>query len=354
MAIDNYLQNPLSDWMRHESLEEKIVISSRIRLARNLKNYPFSLKINEIESSNLIKDIEDIIKKGELKKIGNVELILTKNLNELQKKVFVEKHLISLNFASNLKDGALLINENENISIMINEEDHIRIQSLFPSLHIHEAWNLASQIDDVFEKNLDYAFDEKIGYLTSCPTNVGTGLRASVMLHLPGLILTEQINRILPAINQVGLVVRGIYGEGSDSQGNLFQISNQITLGQSEEEIIENLHSVIKQVIEIEKQARNKLLSESNYQLEDLIGRSYGILTNAKILSSKEALKRLSDLRLGMDLQLINGLTNSLLNELSVIIQPGFMQQNTNKKLTVADRDVLRAKIVSEKIKKSL
>lgn len=350
MVIDKYLQNPLSDWMKYENSENDIVISSRIRLARNIKNYPFSLKINATQTENLINEIKTFAESERIQKEDKMDLFLTKNLSELQKRVLVEKHLISLNFENDTKNGALLINEKESISVMINEEDHIRIQCLYPGLKIYDAWNLASKTDDIFEQSFDYAFDEKIGYLTSCPTNSGTGLRASVMVHIPALVLTEQINRILPAINQVGLVVRGMYGEGSDSQGNLFQISNQITLGQSEEEIIENLHSVINQVIELEKQARNKLTSENLYQLEDLVGRSFGILSNAKILSSKEATKRFSDLRLGKDLQMIEGITNSILNELSVSTQPGFLQLKANKNLTANERDFLRAKVVRTRI----
>jgi len=210
---------------------------------------------------------------------------------------------------------------------------------------------LANRIDDIFEAELEYAFDEKRGYLTSCPTNVGTGLRASVMMHLPALVLTQQINRLLSAITQVGLAVRGIYGEGSEAMGNLFQISNQITLGQSEEEILDNLYRVAKQIISHERTARQKLLAESRDRLIDRVNRSYGILANAHIMDSKEAVQRLSDVRLGMDLGLIRtNVTPLVVNELIVMAQPGFLQQLAGGMLSTEERDIRRAEIIRSKL----
>ncbi len=233
---------------------------------------------------------------------------------------------------------------------MVNEEDHIRIQCLYPGLQIDDAWKMASLIDDLFEAKLDYSFDEKRGYLTSCPTNVGTGIRASVMIHLPALVISNQINRIISAITQVGLTVRGIYGEGSEALGNLFQISNQITLGQSEEDIIENLYGVVRQIIDHEKQARIQLLRDSKVQIEDRVGRSYGTLLHAKIINSKEATERLSDVRLGIDLNMVNGIPANVFNELMVLIQPGFLQQYAGQ-MTPFERDAKRADIIREKLK---
>jgi len=253
--------------------------------------------------------------------------------------------------ANESRNGAVILSENESISIMVNEEDHIRIQCLFPGFQLQEAWQLASRIDDIFETHLDYAFDEKYGYLTSCPTNVGTGIRASVMMHLPALVLTQQINRILSAITQVGLAVRGIYGEGSEATGNLFQISNQITLGQSEDEIIDNLYGVAKQIIEHEKAARQKLLQESRIRIVDRVMRSYGILSNAAILDSKEAAQRLSDVRLGIDLGLISDVSGNVMNELMVMMQPGFLQQYSGEKLSADERDIRRAELIRERLK---
>jgi protein arginine kinase len=197
---------------------------------------------------------------------------------------------------------------------------------------------------------VDYAFDDRRGFLTSCPTNVGTGLRASVMMHIPALVLTGQINRILTAVSQVGLTVRGIYGEGSEAMGNLFQISNQITLGQSEEEIIENLYGVVLQIIDHEKAARETLLKESHLRMVDRVMRSYGILSNAAIMDSKEAAQRLSDVRLGVDLGLIDTLSPQVLNELNVMTQPGFLQKIYNENMSPSERDMYRAMLIRDKV----
>lgn len=215
---------------------------------------------------------------------------------------------------------------------------------------LNSAWNQANGIDDWFEANLDFAFDEKRGYLTSCPTNVGTGLRASVMMHLPALVMTQQMNRILPAISQLGLVVRGIYGEGSDALGNIFQISNQITLGRSETEIIEDLINVAKQLIDQERQARKSIIDTSRVKIEDRIYRSYGILANARIIESKEATQRLSDVKLGVDLGLLKGTSTNILNELIVLTQPGFLQKYAGEILSPEQRDIRRANLIRERL----
>lgn len=204
--------------------------------------------------------------------------------------MLVEKHLISPQLAEESGDGAVILSSGEDISIMINEEDHLRIQCLSPGLQLHETLQKANQLDDLIENGVDYAFDETLGYLTSCPTNVGTGIRASAMMHLPGLVLTQQIKQIIPAIHQLGLVVRGIYGEGSEAIGNIFQISNQVTLGTSEENIVSDLTSVIRQIITQERSAREALVQTSNIQLEDRVYRSLGVLQNSRIIETKEVL----------------------------------------------------------------
>ena len=234
---------------------------------------------------------------------------------------------------------------------MINEEDHIRIQCLFPGLQLVEALQAANYLDDLIEQKVDYAFDEVKGYLTTCPTNVGTGLRASVMMHLPALILTQQMNRIIPAINQLGLVVRGIYGEGSEALGNIFQISNQITLGKTEEDIVEDLMSVVRQLIAQERSAREALVKTSNIQLEDRVFRSYGVLANSRIIESKEAARCLSDVRLGIDLGYINNVSRNILNELMILTQPGFLQSYAGGALRPNERDIRRATLIRERLK---
>ncbi|MCS7463542.1 protein arginine kinase [Paenibacillus doosanensis] len=349
MTVNRFTEQALSDWMKGDGPDSDIVISSRIRIARNLQSYPFPMLATNQQSLEVLEKVSDVLQNEELHTISRFSLISLADLNDLEKRVLVEKHLISPALASESRNGAVILSDNESVSIMVNEEDHLRIQCLCPGFQIKEAWDLASQIDDIFEVQLDYAFDEKRGYLTSCPTNVGTGIRASVMIHLPALVLTQQINRILSAITQVGLAVRGLYGEGSEALGNLFQISNQITLGQSEQEIIDNLYGVVRQIIEHERAAREKLQYETKAKLLDRISRSYGILSYAAIMDSKEAAQRLSDVRLGVDLGIIKNVPTQVMNELLVMTQPGFLQQYAGEKLTAEERDIRRAQLIREK-----
>ncbi|MFK7697394.1 protein arginine kinase [Paenibacillus sp. HJGM_3] len=350
MSSRKYMEHALSEWMSSNGPDQDVVISSRIRLARNLNTHPFPMLATNSQSEEVLERIEQIMANEELGTISEFQFIPLDQLSELEKKVLVEKHLISPNLANEARHGAVILSQNESVSIMINEEDHLRIQCLCPGFQIREAWDLANQIDDVFESQLDYAFDEHRGYLTSCPTNVGTGIRASVMMHLPALVLTQQMNRILSAINQVGLAVRGLYGEGSEATGNVFQISNQITLGQSEQEIIDSLYSVVRQIIEHERAARQKLMNESRLRLVDRVNRSYGILSHANIMDTKEAAQRLSDVRLGIDLGIIENVSPTVLNELSVMTQPGSLQHWSGTKLSPEDRDIRRAELIRRKL----
>jgi protein arginine kinase len=350
MIPKRFTEQALSEWMKGEGPESDIVISSRVRIARNLRDYPYPMLATNQQSREVLEKVSAVMEQEELKEISRFTLLPLSDMNELQKKVLVEKHLISPNLASESRNGAVILSDNESISIMVNEEDHLRIQCLYPGFQIREAWDLANQVDDVFETELEYGFDEKRGYLTSCPTNVGTGIRASVMMHLPGLVLSQQISRILTAVTQVGLAVRGIYGEGSEALGNLFQISNQITLGQSEEEIIDNLYGVARQIIEHERGARQKLVHESRMRIVDRVSRSLGILSHAAIIDSKEAAQRLSDVRLGIDLNIIRNISPSVLNELMVMTQPGFLQQIAGEKLSADERDIRRAQLIRERL----
>lgn len=351
MSLDRFIKNAVSDWMKGDGPESDIVISSRIRLARNMNSIPFPLIATEEQLEKGIELAERVIQQGDVEKeIGPLELLRMSQLKALEKRVLVEKHLISPNLAEESSAGAVILSDNESVSIMLNEEDHIRIQCLFPGFQLESAWDQANRLDDWFEVSLDFAFDEKRGYLTSCPTNVGTGLRASVMMHLPALVMTHQMNRMLPAINQLGLVVRGIYGEGSDALGNIFQISNQITLGRSETEIIDDLANVTKQLVEQERQARMSVMQSSRLRVEDRIYRSFGILSHARTIESKEATQRLSDVRLGIDMGLITGTSAKILNELIVLTQPGFLQQYAGEMLTAEQRDERRATLIRERL----
>lgn len=351
VSLERFINQAVSAWMSKEGPDSDIVLSSRIRLARNFEEYKFPTLFSHEEAKSVILKMEDSLKKFDFKKFGQMELLKIDEMQPLQKRVLVEKHLISPLLAENSTYGAVILTENEEVSIMINEEDHIRIQCLFPGLQLSEALDGANEIDDWVEDNIQYAFDEKYGYLTSCPTNVGTGLRASVMMHLPGLILTQQFNRVIPAINQLGLVVRGIYGEGSEALGNIFQISNQITLGKSEEDIVRDLKGVVSQLISQERSSREALRKTSNIQLEDRVFRSYGVLLNSRIIETKEAARCLSDVQLGIDMEYITNLPMNILTELMILTQPGFLQQFAGGPLRPHDRDIRRAALIRERLK---
>ncbi|WP_100332762.1 protein arginine kinase [Bacillus xiapuensis] len=345
MSLERFMNQAVSSWMSSEGPHSDIVLTSRVRLARNLSEYKFPSLLKAEEAAALTKDVAEAVQSDD-----SLELLMMENLSPLQKRVLVEKHLISPYLANASEHGAVLLTEREDISVMINEEDHIRIQCLFPGLQLKEALAKADEIDDAIEQKVQYAFDEQKGYLTSCPTNVGTGLRASVMMHLPGLVLTQQLNRIIPAISQLGLVVRGIYGEGSEALGNIFQISNQLTLGKSEADIVEDLLSVVHQIISQEQLARETLVHNSGIRLEDKVFRSYGVLTNSRIIETKEAAQCLSDVRLGIDIGYIHNISRSILNELMILTQPGFLQQYAGGPLYPEERDVRRAALIRERL----
>ena len=264
----------------------------------------------------------------------------------------VEKHLISPQHAQSHGPKGVIIKDDESVSVMVNEEDHLRIQCLLSAMQLNEAWSLADKIDDVLEQSLDFAFDKDKGYLTSCPTNVGTGMRASVMLHLPGLVLTRQGYQVFATMGQIGLTVRGMYGEGSEALGNLFQISNQVTQGLTEEEIISHLNSVTLQVVDQERNARQMLHQEAKEQLEDRVWRAYGVLSNARSISSQEAMELLSELRLGIDMKIIQDIDPKVFNKLMVSIQTSFLQKKIQTDMQSPQRDIIRATTIREILSK--
>ncbi|PPA68575.1 protein arginine kinase [Jeotgalibacillus proteolyticus] len=346
MTLERFLTKAVTSWMNEEGPNSEIVLSTRIRLARNSRHHTFPTLFTDEEAEEVLTKTKEAMK-GQF---DSLELLQMKDLQDLQKRVLVEKHLISPNLAEDTAGAAVFLSENEDISIMVNEEDHLRIQCLYPGLQLKEALKKANELDDKIEEKFDYAFDEEAGYLTTCPTNVGTGLRASVMMHLPGLMMTNQMNRIIPAIGQFGLVVRGIYGEGSEALGNIFQISNQTTLGKAEEDIVEDLLRVVHQIIAQEKSAREALVQTSGIQLEDRVFRSYGVLRYSRIIESKEAAKCLSDVRLGIDLGYIKDVPRTILNELMILTQPGFLQQYAGEGLKPFERDLRRASLIRERL----
>jgi protein arginine kinase len=336
----------LSCWMEDRGPDMEIVISSRVRAARNIKGHTFPCLASDEETAAVLEKISSVM----VVKENFAEFCYwpMEQISDLEKQVLVEKHLISPFLARESKYGALFLRQDEAVSIMINEEDHLRIQAILPGLQLEEAWREAGLYDDLLEGELEYAFDEHFGYLTACPTNMGTGLRASVMLHLPALIMSGQINRFLGALSQVGLTVRGLYGEGTEIVGNLVQVSNQVTLGQSEEEIIHNLYVVIRQVIEQEQNVRQTLLDKNRANLADKAYRALGLLKYAQVMSSHEAIGLISDLRLGYDLGLIKDVDYKLLNELLVIIRPGCLQLLATRELNNSERNLQRPAQIKE------
>lgn len=338
----------LSHWMEGTGPYAEVVISSRVRLARNMKDTPFPYLASDSQTQKVMKEVSTAVEGQE--KTSDLNLIKMENLSPLVKQVMVEKHLISPLLAQESQNGGIFMRQDESAGVMINEEDHLRIQSILPGLQLEKAWEEADGYDDALENAVEYSFHERYGYLTSCPTNVGTGLRASVMLHLPALIITKQFNRVLSALSQVGLAVRGLYGEGTEIVGNLVQISNQITLGQSEEEIIRNLFSVTRQVIEQENAACQTLLNNSREQITDRSSRALGVLKHAHLISSQEAMQLISDLRLGYELGLISGVDRKLLNELLILIRPGCLQMLAGRELDEGERDLERAKQVRKRL----
>ncbi|PEB50772.1 protein arginine kinase [Bacillus pseudomycoides] len=350
MSLDRIMNEAISPWMKGDGPDSDIVLSSRIRLARNLKNYHFPTMQTDEEAKQITELFQQKFANETTETFVGFELLKMSDLKPLQRRVLVEKHLISPNLAGT-EFGACLLSESEHMSVMLNEEDHVRIQCLFPGLQLSEALQSANQMDNKIEEVVEYAFDESLGYITSCPTNVGTGLRASVMIHLPALVLTKQINRIIQAIQKLGLVVRGIYGEGSEALGNIFQVSNQMTLGKSEEDIIADLKSVIHQLIQQERLARELIVKNSSIELEDKVYRSYGVLANSRLIESAEAATCLSDVRLGIDLGYIKNISRNILTEIMVLTQPGILQQYAGGPLGPEERDYRRATLIRERLR---
>lgn len=348
MNIEHFLSNSAPSWVKVLGEDADIIMSTRIRLARNLKGYRFPISFVEEEAQL----IDEQIMKTLLAADYDVQFsyFAMKDLPLMQRQLLVEKHLISPNLAKREIGASVYLTADESMSIMVNEEDHIRIQVLAPGLNLQQSFEQAMKIDRYLAQALPFAFDEQFGFLTSCPTNVGTGLRASVMLHLPALTMSKKMNAIIQTLARLGMTVRGIYGEGSENLGNIYQVSNQITLGKTEQEILQDLESIVQQIIEKERTARKQLFARAQIALEDRLFRSLGTLMYAKVLTSEEAAACLSNVRLGVDLGIIDNITLRQLNECMLLIQPGFIQQTANATLQAAERDIVRAKLLQEKL----
>jgi len=347
MRFSTLVKHP-ADWMTGGQGDHNAVLTSRIRLARNLRRHPFpgwAKREQRAAALDLMRPAVEAL--PAMKDAFSQEL---GDLSSVQKQVLVERHLISREHAARGDGSAAVIERRQTFSLMLNEEDHLRMQAIRPGLQLTAAFTALSELDTELENSLEFAFDPTLGYLTTCPTNLGTGLRASAMLHLPGLVLSDQIGQVLQAVNKIGLAVRGIYGEGTESLGNLYQISNQSTLGESEETIIRRLERVISQVANHEHNAREKLAEDDPEMVADKIGRAYGMLRHAHIINSKEALNQLSLLRLGGILGFFPAETVVLCDTLLMDIQPAHLQLHSGRKLSPEERDTIRAEIVRSRL----
>lgn len=335
------------NWYLQNGKDSDVVISSRVRLARNLREYPFPTKFSKEQAQEVLDKIKEITPS-----IGyGLKFVNLNDIDDITKVSLVEKHVISPEFAVNKeKHGAILINDEENICMMINEEDHLRMQVFASGLDLENLKNLMIEIDEKLDGMLHHAFSEKYGYLTSCPTNVGTAMRASVMVHLPALTMTGNIHKILNIVNGFGMNIRGIYGEGTQSQGDIYQISNNQTLGLTENDIIKNLNTITEKVIEQERMAR-KYLAKNSIDLEDRVYRAYGTLAYATKLSSDECKKLLSYVKLGTDLGIIKELTDSKISKLYLYNQPANLQKYVGKKLDGYEREIKRPEVIKQIIK---
>ncbi|MCX7748928.1 MAG: protein arginine kinase [Clostridia bacterium] len=330
--------------------ERDVVVSSRIRLARNVKGYPFPFKMGRDQSSVILEEVKNAVLNSGNSLVKKVMFIDLQSLSAIDREALVERNIISRDLAQSHAQTGVLVSKDEKISIMINEEDHIRIQSLFPGMQMEEARNLCDEIDNLLENKLEYAYSRNYGYLTCCPTNLGTGIRASVMMHLPALTMTGYISGILEACGKLGIAVRGLHGENSQAHGNMFQISNQVTLGKTDEELIGNISSITKQIIEQERILRNELYKQNSFRFEDKVFRSLGILENARIISSDESLKILSDVRLGVDMGIIKNVKIETLDEIIIAIQPANLQKIAGRPLNPDERDIKRADLIRKRI----
>lgn len=345
MTLDQ-LSQKTGEWLRGSGPKAEIVISSRIRLARNLGGKSFPQWGSRAQRREVLETVEKAVQSSRFLK-GSMVLRL-KELSDLDRLLLVERHLISREHASGEDEQAVVVSDGEIVSIMVNEEDHLRLQVLQSGFNLQEAWAVLTQIDAELEEKLHYAFLSNWGYLTACPTNVGTGMRSSAMLHLPSLVMTKQIDRVLHAITKLGLTARGLYGEGTEASGNFFQLSNQVSIGVSEEEILDNLQRLIHQVIEQEEAARKALLNQSRAVLEDRIWRAYGTLKSAHLITSKETVELLSLVRLGVDLNLIPTLERGVVNRLFIQTQPAHLQKLEGRPLSASERDARRAQLLRE------
>ncbi|WP_242964894.1 protein arginine kinase [Scatolibacter rhodanostii] len=334
-------------WYEKAGAESDVVCSTRIRLARNLKDYPFAAKNTIAQKKEIAEKVKEAVLSGSSLMKDTFSAIPLENMKQEELVSLVERHVVSPEFISNIEGREIILSHDESISIMVNEEDHIRIQVIREGLALHEAYEMADKIDTLLSERLTFAFDDQLGYLTHCPTNLGTGMRASLMLHLPVLTEFGAMQRLSGNLSKLGITIRGSYGEGTQVTGGMYQLSNRITLGLSEKEAIENLQSIANQLITEERNLRGK--AADNLMMQDKISRSAGILKSAKMISNQECLNCLSYVRMGVAANLLTGINIEDVNDLWVSVQPATLLTKIGKDLTSQERDIERAKIVRSK-----
>jgi protein arginine kinase len=350
MNLDT-LSKSSGEWLRGTGPESDIVISSRIRLARNVAAFPFSNRASAYQKAEIEGLLRDRVARLELD--PRLEYINVPSLSPLDRQFLVERQLISRELAAAEGPRGVAVASSERVSLMINEEDHVRLQVMRSGFALDEAWQDIDKVDDTLESRVSYAFSEEFGYLTACPTNVGTGMRASVMLHLPALVWNKHIEKVFRALQKINLAVRGLYGEGSRASGDFYQISNQVTLGKGETQILNEIREVIPQIITYERQARNAMVRENKQQIQDRVGRAYGTLTSATMMTSEETMDLLSIVRLGVNLGLLDELSISTVNEVFLNTQPAHLQKLTGSLLDGEERNAARARYLRTRLRES-
>src|SRR6516164_2958534 len=341
MNLDTLTQTS-GEWLRGTGPESDIVISSRIRLARNVAAFPFTNRSSAYQKAEIEGMLRDRVARLDLD--PRLEYINVPNLSPLDRQFLVERQLISRELAAADGPRGVALGPRETVSLMINEEDHLRLQVMRSGFALDEAWQDIDRVDDLLEARISYAFSDEFGYLTACPTNVGTGMRSSVMLHLPALVWSKQIEKVFRALQKINLAVRGLYGEGSRASGDFYQISNQVTLGKSETTILSEIRDVIPRIIEYERHARNTLLRENRQNLHDRVSRAFGTLSSATMMTSEETMDLLSIVRLGIHLGLLDDVTIGTINELFLNTQPAHLQKLTGNVLDGEERNAARAR----------
>jgi protein arginine kinase len=348
MIIDD-MTNRCGEWLKGCGPESDIVMSSRVRLARNLADYPFIRRCTDIDRANIESTVRERL--SQEPRLTELTFIDVADLESIDRQFLVERQLISREHANSDGARAVAIDDHEQLSLMVNEEDHLRLQVMKSGLDLTGAWQQIDEVDDVIEEHLNYAFHEELGYLTGCPTNVGTGMRVSVLVHLPALVITQQIEKVFRSLQRINLVVRGLYGEGTQAMGDFYQVSNQITLGKTEQELLAQVGDVIPVIIDYERKARDFLVKEKQNDLFDQVSRAYGTLQNAQQISSEETMFLLSRVRMGINLGLIGDLEIPQINELFIRTQPAHLQKISQTNLNTDQRNIERANYLHDQLK---